>query len=174
MSVLQDLASHFIQGGHVDELALQGAVVGRLHSVGSSQYSRLCGKARAYRWGNNIAFYGYNLVQQSIDSSYVDGLSLTHGTPGSWQHIWTFASGLYTVGSYSSNYDTAHQCPCDNGNTYPSPPFVGNDYFCESVETPSNWYVPSPYRFFPNVILRFVKVEAAAVSSTILRGSPKT
>jgi len=33
MSVLQDLTSHLIQGGHVDELALQGAVVGLLHSV---------------------------------------------------------------------------------------------------------------------------------------------
>ena len=33
MSVLQDLASPPIQGGHVDELPLQGAVAGLLHSV---------------------------------------------------------------------------------------------------------------------------------------------
>ena len=33
MSVLQDLTSQHIQGGHVDELALVGIVVGLLHSV---------------------------------------------------------------------------------------------------------------------------------------------
>ena len=32
------------------------------------------------------------------------------------------------------NHWKPYQCPCDNGNTtYPSPPFVGNDYFCESI-----------------------------------------
>ena len=33
MSVLQDLNSHLIQGGHVDELTLVVVVVGPLHSV---------------------------------------------------------------------------------------------------------------------------------------------
>ena len=33
MSVLQDLTSHLIQGGHVDELTLVSIVVGPLHSV---------------------------------------------------------------------------------------------------------------------------------------------
>ena len=33
MSVLQDLTSHLIQGGHVDELTLVGLVVHPLHSV---------------------------------------------------------------------------------------------------------------------------------------------
>ena len=33
MSVLQDLASHLIQGGHVDELTLGKIVVHLLHSV---------------------------------------------------------------------------------------------------------------------------------------------
>ena len=30
-------------------------------------------------------------------------------------------------------------------------PFVGNDYFCESVTTPSNWQ--APYHFHPNAPL---------------------
>ena len=43
--------------------------------------------------------------------------------------------------------------PCDNGNTtYPSPPFVGNDYFCESTRTPSNW-LSNWRRFGPNATL---------------------
>ena len=85
---------------------------------------------------------------RNIDSNYVDGLSLTHGATGSRQHIWTFASGVSTGGIF-----LREQCPCDNGNTYRSPPFVGNDYFCESVATPSNWRVPTRYRFYPNATL---------------------
>ena len=116
-------------------------------SVGGSQYSRVCGMARAYRWGYNYAFYGY---QRGIEGYYADGLSLTHGAPGSRQHIWTFASGLYAGGGNSSSHPH-HQCPCDNGNTRPSPPFVGNDYFCESVATPSNWV--GNWSFYPNATL---------------------
>ena len=115
-------------------------------SVGGSQYSRVCGRALAYRRGHNLAFYGYQ-EGRGIDSQYVDGLSLTHGAPGSRQHIWTFASG-YVTGSHSSNYSTA-QCPCDNGNAYPSPPFVGNDYFCESLLTEPRYQM----HFQPNATL---------------------
>ena len=79
----------------------------------------------------------------------MDGLSLTHGAPGSRQHIWTFASGLYAGGGSTGSYPRL-RCPCDNGNTYPSPPFVGNDYFCESVTTSSNWGALS---FYPNATL---------------------
>ena len=115
-------------------------------SVGGSQYSRVCGRALAYRFGYNIAFFGYHYSGQGINGGYVDGLSVTHGAPGSRQHIWTFASGLLTerLSSGLSKY----QCPCDNGNTYPSPPFVGNDYFCESV-TQSTW----AFVFYPNATL---------------------
>ena len=116
-------------------------------SVDGSQYSRVCGRALAYQFGVNYAFIGYHHDRQVIDGWYVDGLSLTHGAPGSRQHIWTFASGLF-AGSHSSVYPN-HRCPCDNGNTtYPSPPFVGNDYFCESV-TQSSW----AYVFYPNATL---------------------
>jgi len=118
-------------------------------SVGGSQYSRVCGRAQAYRWGINSAFWGYNHNRRGIDSCYVDGLSLTHGAPGSRQHIWTFASGVST----GRNLSPKEQCPCDNGNTYPSPPFVGNDYLCESVATLNNWSVPTYARFFSNAIL---------------------
>ena len=116
-------------------------------SVGGSQYSRVCGKALAYRFGRNFAFLGYHQRRQGIDGYYVDGLSLTHGAPGSRQHIWTFASGWSTEGHYDRLY--RWQCPCDNGNTtYRSPPFVGNDYFCESVTQNTSTDV-----FYPNATL---------------------
>ena len=116
-------------------------------SVGGSQYSRVCGRALGYDFGPTIAFYGYHQRSQGIDGNYVDGLSLTHGAPGSRQHIWTFTGGWFT-GSRSSRYPS-YRCPCDNGNTSSSPPFVGNDYFCESVKTLVHWQ----YRFIPNALL---------------------
>ena len=116
-------------------------------SVGGSQYSRVCGRALAYRYGRNYAFYGYHSNRQDIDGYYVDGLSLTHGVSGSRQHIWTFASGFFTGTLHGHNI---YQCPCDNNNTYPSPPFVGNDYFCESV-TQSR--LPIAPVFYPNATL---------------------
>ena len=114
-------------------------------SVGDSQYSRVCGRAQAYRFAHHVAFWGYHFARRGIDGQYVDGLSLTHGAPGSRQHIWTFASGLLTRRHY--NYPNLH-CPCDNNNTRPSPPFVGNDYFCESV-TRNSWADV----FYPNATL---------------------
>ena len=115
-------------------------------SVGGSQYSRVCGRALAYRFGHNFAFLRYHFFGQGINGYYVGGLSLTHGAPGSRQHIWTFASGLFTGNRYSSH--SRYRCPCDNGNTYPSPPFVGNDYFCESVTQSSYQRI-----FYPNATL---------------------
>ena len=98
--------------------------------MGGSQYSRVCGRALAYRWDYNSAFHGYHSKSHNVNGHYVDGLSLTHRVPGSRQHIWTFASGFCTdCNSIWPN----NQCPCDNCNRYPSPPFVGNDYFCESI-----------------------------------------
>ena len=116
-------------------------------SVGGSQYSRVCGRALGYRFGVNVAFFGYNRNGKGIDRGYVCGLSLTHGASGSRQHIWTFASGMLT-GSHSSSYQR-YQCPCDNGNSSPSPPFVGSDYFCESIQNQLNWQ----YIFYPNAPL---------------------
>ena len=51
---------------------------------------------------------------------YVDGISLTHGSPR--EHIWSFGASK-DISSYSS-------CPCAGGKSPPA--FVGNYYFCES------------------------------------------
>ena len=52
---------------------------------------------------------------------YATGLSLTHGSPR--QHIWTFVAGYSEVDQDA--------CPCAGGK-WPSPSFVGNNYYCES------------------------------------------
>ena len=61
----------------------------------------------------------------------MDGVSLTHGPPGSRQHIWTVAAGI--VENNPSSYPQ-WSCPCaDHAQTLSLiPSFVGNDYFCES------------------------------------------
>ena len=92
------------------------------YSTYGISYSHVCGRVIGYQYYSTDAFVG-----TSIDSSYVDGVSLTHGPPGARQHIWTFACGLTerVHPSYPSN-----SCPCVSGTVAPS--FVGSDYFCES------------------------------------------
>ena len=93
-------------------------------SVGSSPYSHVCGRIRAYQWGVTTFWQR----DQGINGQYVDGVSLTHGGAGRRQHICTFAAGLTEVGTSFPVED----CPCDTGNYDRVPAFVGNDYFCES------------------------------------------
>ena len=79
------------------------------------EFSRVCGKFRAYQFGETSAFS----TTVSNDTHYVDGISLTHGRPR--RHIWTFAAAL----------DDTSLCPCNN-ETIQTPGFVGNDYFCDT------------------------------------------
>ena len=59
---------------------------------------------------------------------YMDGVSLTHGTPR--QHIWTFVAGLKEVSGRSFDESA---CPCTHITAATPPPnFVGDDYFCEA------------------------------------------
>ena len=78
------------------------------------EFSRVCGKLRAYPIGETGAF-----SMLSINTHYVDGISLTHGRPR--RHIWTFAAA----------HDDTSLCPCNN-ETIQTPGFVGNDYFCDT------------------------------------------
>ena len=93
--------------------------------VSGGNYTRVCGRIRAYQYYSTRAFsaYIYN-VANTTDSAYVDGISLTHGHPK--QHIWSFASGA------SEFYHNSDVCPCDMNDKMTTPPFVNDDYFCES------------------------------------------
>ena len=113
--------------------------------VDGPQYNQVCGRVLAYRWGLTYAFLGYHANRQTIDGAYVDGLSLTHGSPRT--HIWTLASGWFNG---TSNGPYRNQlCPCDAGISYDSPTYVGNDYFCDSVETEDN-YQSNSAQFYPD------------------------
>ena len=90
----------------------------------SINYSKICGQVRGYQFDSPDAF---NTGGIGIDSSYVDGISITYGS-NPRQHIWTYAGGLT-----ATNLEI-WVCPCNNDSYYAAipPPFVGNDYYCES------------------------------------------
>ena len=96
--------------------------------VNGVRYSRVCGKIKAFQFNGVNAFSWYAIrgsSQTTIDVPYVDGISLTHGSPR--QHIWSFAAGLQEP---PSGHATS-RCPCA-GAFGTVPPFVGQDYFCDS------------------------------------------
>ena len=95
--------------------------------VSGGPYSQVCGRIRAYQYGAPEAFSAYdNQGQTTIDSAYVSGVALIYGSPR--QHIWTFANGAWENDARHRVYN----CPCDTNGDISIPPFVGEDYFCES------------------------------------------
>ena len=61
---------------------------GTFYSSGGRTYTKVCGRVIGYQVGHTDAFHSSN----SINESYVEGVSITHGSPRS--HIWTFAAGI--------------------------------------------------------------------------------
>ena len=103
------------------------------YSTQTYDYTKVCGRITAYQVGTTNAFLPFIRFPgtPTINSCYVDGISITHGN--SRQHIWTFAAALDRNGSHvaSDSY-----CPCQD-TTYLKPamivpPFVGEDYFCDA------------------------------------------
>ena len=89
-------------------------------------YSQVCGQLRGYQRGTPNAFHPYyGNPSLTIDSVYVDGVSITYGSAPR-KNIWTYANGLNLV--YSGGIQS--NCPCNDGV---SPPFVGSDYYCETA-----------------------------------------
>ena len=90
-------------------------------------YQTVCGKMAGYEIGSDDAF---NTGSTSIDSWYVDGVSITYGSSPR-QHVWTYAIGVYQTAAVFS-------CPCTGSGKAP-PSFVGNNYYCESGNSGSSW-----------------------------------
>ena len=84
-------------------------------STANIQYSTVCGRITAYQFGQ-VDDFGMT----DINSAYVDGVSLTRGSPR--QHIWTFAAAN----------DGNRICDCRDRATSPRPESVGEDFFCDT------------------------------------------
>ena len=117
-----------------------GGCEGLNYTTGSEQYDQVCGRIISYQSGTPDTFRGSS---RSIDSNYLDGVSVTYGSPR--QHIWSFAGGLDEESSVHSHFS----CPCVTGsnNRYHIPSFVGQNYFCESGIT--QWDTRT-FVFWPN------------------------
>ena len=91
-----------------------------------AEYSQVCGRIIGYQFGTPDAFHNFFGGQTTIDSNYVDGVSLTHGSPR--QHIWTFAGAEDELATDGPDF----VCPCTTSSSDPPslPTFVGQDYFC--------------------------------------------
>ena len=102
-------------------------------NVNGREYTRVCGRVRAYEFGRADAFRGH-IRDRGINEAYVTGVSLTHGgdlsgTADLATHIWSFAMGLDQTVPPDADGDP--YCPCDGGSSPPD--FVGEDYFCEAA-----------------------------------------
>ena len=90
-------------------------------SVLGIEYSNVCGKVIGHQDGHPDGF-GEGQTN-TIDGTYVEGMSLTHGNSPR-NHIWTFGAATNEV---------QDECPCFDGATVSVPSFVGNDYFCDTA-----------------------------------------
>ena len=101
------------------------------------EFNQVCGEVIAIQYGSPDGFY----PRENIDNNYVEGVSITHGSPR--QHIWTFAA--YPGDDYT---ETRSICPCSQPSLNVPPPlsFVGSNYFCDTAaETrQSGWHLNDP------------------------------
>ena len=80
------------------------------YSTGGHSYNRVCGQVIGYQFGRTDSFHS----SQTIDEPYVEGISITYGSPQS--HIWTLAAGIS---------ESKSGCPCEGSES--TPPFVGSN-----------------------------------------------
>ena len=112
------------------------------------QYTEICGRVVGYQYGSTDAIYSNG---KDINSyNYVDGVSITRGTPR--QHVWTLMAGLNQNGQ--NGYYS--QCPCYTGcggrscsQWRKAQSFIGNDWYCESGNDDRNTQNYQPYMSDP-------------------------
>ena len=87
-------------------------------------YRQVCGRVLGYQQNAPDAFQPFITNNAKISQVYFDGLAIIHGDLQ--RHIWTYTAG------YHDNRSGSDSCPCNTGGTQSVPPFVGNNYYCES------------------------------------------
>ena len=91
-------------------------------------YSHVCGRVIGYQYGSTDALGHY--VTTTLDSTYIYGVSITHGMPRN--HIWSYVAGL-SERLVSSCINC--NCPCadpSNPSNAVIPSFLGDNHYCES------------------------------------------
>ena len=109
----------------------------------STQFNRVCGRVIGYQVGSTDAF---EFQRYDINRAYVDGISITYGEPRT--HIWTYASGISEI---ITSGLAPNCCPCLAVGTsftpQTPPPFVGNNYYCESGNPISSFHNTNTFQY---------------------------
>ena len=84
-------------------------------------YSQICGRVVGYQYGSTDIVDTW--ASNNISTYYVDGVSITRGSPR--QHVWTLMAGSTNSG-----------CPCSSQSVVT---FIGSNYFCESGNPNNSW-----------------------------------
>ena len=88
-------------------------------------YSSVCGMVVGYQQSSTDGFASFHYSTRSINGPYVDGVSITYGTPR--KHIWT-----YGIGNNDKSQIGRPNCPCSEFPGQLPPSFVHDNYYCES------------------------------------------
>ena len=101
------------------------------------QYNKVCGRVVGYQRGSPDGFVAFRCSDCNINKAYVDGISITYGSPR--KHIWTLAAGVLETEHF------AYNCPCNSPAGTQPPSFVGSDYYCESGLHMDSWSASTLY-----------------------------
>ena len=117
----------------------------------------MCGRVVGYQYTSPDAIDTvYGKGHNDINTHYVDGISLTYGSP--CQHTWTFMAGI-------NEHSTA--CPCTNGTTQTVQSFIGGDYFCEFGNPSNSWQ----YKLFSGMVKAVILLNKLVVKLLVSHGS---
>lgn len=110
--ILKEISSH-----RLCQRALNGPRCGSvIIPTGGQSYTKVRGRVTGYVFRTVDGFASGD----TIDDAYVDGVSITHGSPR--KHIWTYAAAYGTIRGAT--------CP-EIGNTpNKQPAFVGKNFIC--------------------------------------------
>ena len=100
-------------------------------STSGASYQMVCGRFLGYQVGSPDAFNSYSGYRWNLEKYYVDGVSITYGSPGNRHHVYTYAAGF-------EEFNSPYSCPCAGGTSPPD--FVGSDYYCESGNPQGTFY----------------------------------
>ena len=94
-------------------------------------YTQICGRVIGYQKGSTD---GVNTHINNINGAYIDGVSITRGSPR--EHVWSYISGISSNTTYYPNSN----CPCNTGVTEKLQQFVlKSHYYCESGNNKENY-----------------------------------
>ena len=91
-------------------------------------YSQVCGRLRGYQVGVTSAFGPY-VNDLSRPDLVIDGVLISHGK--AQKHIWAYATAR-KKGNVNLLDLKDRICPCHPQFNGQVPPFIGNDYYCDS------------------------------------------